>query len=188
MIREFKNAISIEKAYEARDLFLNVDYDLIQQTRRNKFSYEKDSRFDGMPSEDEIFTAKFYRSGFLEKSKAIHAIYHSLIKPLIESTLKKEFSQHDIRCYKMEKGSHFRIHKDDYQSTYGFVWYLNVDWKWDWGGLLLVLKEGLNAEVFIPEFNKLVIMDHQSGQMPHAVTEITEYAKEPRLTMVGFLQ
>jgi Rps23 Pro-64 3,4-dihydroxylase Tpa1-like proline 4-hydroxylase len=188
MIQELSNAFPIELAVAARKMFLEVDYDLIQQTRRYKFSHEKDVRFSGTPDADESFTSKFFRSTFLEKTSFIQETYHNSIKPVIQSVTGKTFLSHDIRCYKMEKGGHFRIHKDDYQSTYGFIWYLNMNWKWDWGGLLLVLKEGSGAEVFIPEFNKLVIMENQHSQIPHAVTEITNYAKEPRLMLVGFLK
>lgn len=188
MLREIKNALPLATALYARNLFLEVDYDLVKQTRRYKFAHEKDNKFQGTPNEDEVFTAEFCRSRYLEQSQEISTLYNESIRPIIEKELGKTFISHDIRCYKMDVGGHFRIHRDDYQSTYGFIWYLNQDWKWDWGGLLLILKEGLEADVYIPEFNKLVIMDHQLGQIPHAVTQVAEYANEPRLMIVGFLQ
>lgn len=188
MLKEIKNALPVDQALTARKLFLEVDYDLVKQTRHYKFAHEKDLKFQGTPDEDEVFTAEFCRSGYLEKSKHIQKIYSEHVRPVVEKELGRQFDTHDIRCYKMETGGHFRVHKDDYQAKYGFIWYLNIEWKWDWGGLLLVLKEGLAADIFIPEFNKLVVMDHQCGQIPHAVTEVTVHAKEPRLMLVGFLQ
>jgi len=42
--------------------------------------------------------------------------------------------------------------------------------------------------VTMPVFNQLVIMDHLGGQVPHCVTPVTQFAQEPRIMLVGFLQ
>lgn len=188
MINEIQNALPSDIAIEIRNLFLAADYDQIKQYRRFKFSQEKDSKFLHTPNDDEVYTAEFSRSKFLETNIQIQNSYFNYLKPLIENYTNHKFSHHDLRCYRMDAGGHFRIHKDDYQSTFGFIWYLNKDWKWDWGGLLITLNTDSSPNVYIPEFNKLVILNHGDSQTPHFVTEIASHAKEPRLMLVGFLQ
>lgn len=188
MIQEIQNAAPNDVALNVRKMFLDADYDLIKQTRRHKFKHERDDKYKGIPEDTEVFSAEFCRSRYLETSEAIRTVYEDYIRPKIETYSSLKFSNHDLRCYKMDAGGHFRIHKDDYQSNFGFIWYLNLNWKWDWGGLLITLNPGLSVDVHIPEFNKLVIMNHKDEQQPHFVSTVSEYAKESRLMLVGFLQ
>jgi Rps23 Pro-64 3,4-dihydroxylase Tpa1-like proline 4-hydroxylase len=182
-----KNAVPEEIATEVRQAFLNADYDKITQERTNHYRREllNPPKF---PDANEIYTAEFYRSNYLEKSDLIKNCFQNYIKPLIEQHSKKTITTADLRVYKMLEGGHYRIHKDNWMATTGFVWYLNKDWKWDWGGLLIDLDMNNEnyANITIPEFNQLVIMNHQS-EVPHLVTQVTSYAQEPRLTLVGFL-
>jgi Rps23 Pro-64 3,4-dihydroxylase Tpa1-like proline 4-hydroxylase len=62
----------------------------------------------------------------------------------------------------------------------GFVYYL-CDWKWDWGGLLHVEKDGRMFPL-LHRFNQLVVID--KGR-PHFVSVVAPYA-EPRYAVVGF--
>lgn len=188
LVEEIKNAVPVDIAYTVRNMFLDADYDLIKQSRRHKFRLEHDSKYQALPDETEVFSAEFHRSRFLETSEPIKNVYDLYIRPLVEKQSGRKFEQADLRCYKMIAGGHFRIHKDDYQSQFGFIWYLTENWKWDWGGLLITLQPGLDVTVHIPEFNKLVIMNHAEEQLPHFVSEVSIYAKEPRLMLVGFLQ
>jgi len=182
-----KNAVPDEIAIEVRQEFLKADYDKITQERTNHYRREllNPPKF---PGANEIYTAEFYRSNYLEKSDLIKNCFQNYIKPLIEQHSKKTITTADLRVYKMLEGGHYRIHKDNWMATTGFVWYLNKDWKWDWGGLLIDLDMNNEnyANITIPEFNQLVIMNHQS-EVPHLVTQVTSYAQEPRLTLVGFL-
>ena len=41
----------------------------------------------------------------------------------------------------MEKGDYYRVHLDGWQGKLNTIYYLNTDWKWDWGGLLHVVKD-----------------------------------------------
>jgi len=182
-----KNAISEEIATEVRQAFLKADYDKITQERTNH--YRRDLLHPPkFPEINEIYTAEFYRSNYLEKSDLIKNCFQNHIKPLIEQHSKKIITTADLRVYKMLEGGHYRIHKDNWMAKIGFIWYLSQNWKWDWGGLLIDLdtNDENYANVTIPEFNQLVIMHHQS-EVPHLVTQVTSYAREPRLTLVGFL-
>jgi len=182
-----KNALPLSLAHEVRESFLNADYDRITQERRGYYSRDFADAAKEIPKHDEVYTAEFYRSKYLETSSFIISVYEDHIKQIIESQLEVQLKERDLRVYKMLEGGHFRIHKDDYLSQYGFIWYLSREWRWDWGGLLLDLNSLGQAEVTIPEFNQLVIMNHSKGLVPHCVTEVSKHAKEPRLMLVGFL-
>lgn len=94
-------------------------------------------------------------------------------------------------CTRMPPGGHYRIHKDDWASRYGFVWYLNLNWKWDWGGLFLTVQGDGSAVVTRPAFNTLIINRHYiDDDLPnpwHCVTRVEDHAKESRLSMIGFI-
>lgn len=188
MIKEIANALPNEIAESLRNRFLSSDYDQIIQQRKVKFSLEKNDEFLHYPEKSEIFSANFYRSRYLEGSDIVQDAFTNNIKPIIEENLGIHITKHDLRCYKMESGGYFRLHKDDYISRYGFQLYLSKNWKWDWGGLLLVLQKDLPPQIEIPEFNKLIIMKHGDIDLPHAVTQVTEFALEPRLMLVGFVE
>lgn len=182
------DAIPNEYALLARQEFINAEYDKISQERKNYYSRDFYEKSQFIPDHNEIYYSEFHRSKFLEENLIIKECYTSYIKPLVELRSGKKVINDDIRCYKMERGGHFRVHKDTYKSDIGFVWYLSKEWKWDWGGLLLTITSDQNAEVTIPRFNQLVIMDHKYSQIPHSVTPVTSYANEPRIMLVGFLQ
>jgi len=183
-----QNAISEDIAYSVRQAFLDADYDLIRQERRTKFARESLNLTPKYPNTDEVFTAEFYRSNYLEKSTLVQIAYKDYILPVIEKHTGYTPNTSDLRAYKMMTGGHFRVHRDEMFAKVGFVWYLSREWKWDWGGLLVDLDvdDDSTAQVTIPVFNQLVIMDHQND-IPHFVTPVTEFAREPRLMLVGFL-
>lgn len=185
---ELCNAIDVEKALEVRQAFINADYDSICQERKTTYTRDFNECHPTIPNNDESYTSNFCRANYLEKTQLIKDSYLEHIAPLIEKTINIKICSYDLRCYKMIEGGHFRIHKDEYVADYGFIWYLSRCWKWDWGGLLLSIKDDYTAAVAIPEFNKLVIMEHRNGLTPHCVTPITSYAKEPRIMLVGFLR
>jgi len=45
--------------------------------------------------------------------------------------------------------------------------------------------QNLRAASF--EYNQLIILEHASKQVPHCVTTVEPYAREPRMMLVGFL-
>lgn len=185
---EIIDPVPLDLAESVRQNFLQADFDHIFQERTHQFKKEFDEAKPNFPNNDEVYTSSFYRSKYLENLELIISCFHNHLKLKIESIINCNIKSVDLRCYKMQVGDHFRLHKDDYMSQFGFIWYLNKDWKWDWGGLLLTIDENNSASVTIPEFNKLIIMNHKYSALPHSVTSISNYAKEPRLTLVGFLQ
>jgi len=181
------NAVDIEQAEKARKAFLEADYDLIKQVRRGHFQRMFPNEVASVPSYEEIYTAEFYRSSYLEKTDLIGEIFRNFILPKVQKFSTRELSKFDLRAYKMTEGGHFRIHLDDYTAEVGFIWYLSKEWRWDWGGLLLAIDQNKQAKVFLPEWNQLIILEHASKQVPHCVTTVEPYAREARMMLVGFL-
>lgn len=67
---------------------------------------------------------------------------------------------------------------------YAFVLGLTKNWHPDWGGLLQFYeKNGTPREAWMPQFNVLSIFDVSHI---HAVTYVTPYATEPRLSLTGW--
>ena len=187
-MKEIFGAVPNKIACEVREKFLSADYDTVTQERKTYYQRDFNVSTTTLPENDEVYLSSFKRAGFLENSKLIKDCVNSYIIPAVERELSKKIVHTELRCYLMSEGGHFRIHKDDYISDCGFVWYLNHNWKWDWGGLLLTINEDQTASVSIPEFNKLLIMNHSSKQLPHCVTPVNSFAKEPRIMLVGFLK
>lgn len=94
-------------------------------------------------------------------------------------------------CTRMPPGGHYRIHKDNDFCKYGFIWYLNLNWKWDWGGLFLTVQGDGSVVATRPAFNTFIINRHHEGDdLPnpwHCVTRVEDHAKESRLSMIGFI-
>jgi hypothetical protein len=187
-LKVIQNAIPKDIAYQVRAEFETADYDKIIQERTRQFAREFPEPLPNMPGADEIYYSECYRSKYLENSPLVLETFDQHLKPIIEAETNKVIIDADLRCYKMTEGGHFRIHRDSNRSDIGFILYLSENWKWDWGGLLLVVQDDDTATVTIPKFNQLVIMDHKYSQMPHCVTPITRFAKEPRFILVGFLR
>lgn len=181
-----KNALPLSIVNKLRKEFLNSDYDKITQERRTLFKREFSNSPAEFPSEEELYTSEFYRSKFLENSDFVQNCFKDYIKPILVKNIDEPINNVDLRAYKMLPGGHFRMHKDDYISNFGFILYLNKMWKWDWGGLLIDIENN-NPQITLPEFNKIVIMNHKNGLTPHFVTTIEKHALEPRLMLVGFL-
>jgi Rps23 Pro-64 3,4-dihydroxylase Tpa1-like proline 4-hydroxylase len=188
MIHHLQDLVPQDLALQVVELYQQADYDSIFQERKTYYQRQFNGIGGGFPDADEVYLSHFCRSKFLESSYEINHCFDSYIRPALEQIIGLPLTRVDLRCYKMTKGSHFRIHKDDYQSNYGFIWYLNRQWKWDWGGLLLTVNDDHTATVTIPEFNKLVFMDHRANTVPHCVTPVTEFAGQDRYTLVGFLE
>ena len=86
----------------------------------------------------------------------------------------------------MLPGDHLRLHTDDYAGHTGYVWHLSKGWKWDWGGLMIAV-EGEKGTATLPVFNTLVLIDHGAA-IPHCVTQVAPWAKEPRYVLTGILR
>lgn len=188
LMKEYFNALPEHVALDIRNRFLTGSFDRIYQDRESQFKRQFNEKSKTLPDNDEVYTSFFCNSGkFLTSSAEINDVCNNMIKPLVEAYAGKSLTINEKKCYKMTAGGHFRLHIDEFLGDYSFIWYLSKNWKWDWGGLLLTVIDDNNANVTIPTFNKLVAFKNTDSQTVHAVTHVTEYAKEPRLMLVGFL-
>jgi Rps23 Pro-64 3,4-dihydroxylase Tpa1-like proline 4-hydroxylase len=181
------NAVTVCDAEKVRDAFVGADYDLVRQTRRGHFDRMFPDSTSPIPSSEETYTAEFERSQFLERSELVKNTFYQSILPQLEHYSTTTFRNFDLRAYRMSPGGHFRMHLDDYTAELGFIWYLSKNWKWDWGGLLLTVDRKMDARVFLPQWNQLIILRHTAKQVPHCVTSVEQHAREPRMMLVGFL-
>jgi len=182
-------AVNDSLFYDVREAYRSSSWDTVQQERKGYYEREfKDDRPE-IPGADEIYTAHFCRSNYLEGSQTVLTAVRNYILPTIIKHIPEasEYIKTELRAYKLIEGGHFRIHRDDYRAGIGFIWHLSSSWKWDWGGLLLTINPDGCASVEIPEPNKLVILNHTNTQQAHCVTPVTRAALEPRQMLVGFL-
>jgi SM-20-related protein len=73
---------------------------------------------------------------------------------------------------------------DDKERRAAYVLGFSKDWQPDWGGLLLFLKQNQDVDFgFLPRFNNLTIFDIK---YLHTVTQVSNFAGAPRLTITGW--
>ncbi len=161
------------------------NWDFYNQTRElsygnGKFGKHKISA-SNFPGKNEVYSAKFYRSGGLEKTN--RKVCNQYFLPIIKSFY--DVDDFKIRCYKMKSGCYYRTHNDNYAGRIGFTFYINKYWIWDWGGILNIYLNDKLVPIF-PKYNRLVLMNNEQYENPHFISSVEEYALHDRYTLVGF--
>ena len=85
-------------------------------------------------------------------------------------------------------------HLDQWVSSVGCLYYINRDWIWDWGGIFhldTASEETDDSDSVIPifpKFNRALIINNtlDKFKFPHFVSHVTDYAMNPRFTLVTF--
>ena len=164
------------------------DYDeaYMDESESTYGKFKTDSEY--LPDPNESFTAKFWRSNNLESKVDEILIDH--FKKNLKKYAKSEINNYDMRCYKLDEGCHYRLHMDNPIGDMGFVYYVNKKWKWDWGGILHVAKDEFEEDFqpIFPKFNRVVFMNHTEFTLPHFISQVAKYAKNPRFTLVTFVR
>lgn len=163
----FRDVLQPEEAQILRSQFKNGTYQERRQGRKIGVKAGPD-----LPDSEEIYTAEFLRSGSVDLGK---------VEKRIRAVMQVDGPM-DLRAHKLVRGGHFRCHTDERVGQVGFTLTLSKGWKWDWGGLLMVM-DGDRPTPYLPRFNELVVIQGQ----PHWVTEVSKWALEPRYTLVGFV-
>ena len=179
-----------EVANELESMYINKNnqWEFIDQYRDQAYGngkygkHKTDSIY--FPKEDEVYTAKFYRSNKLELK--INNIFNKYFKPTLKSLSQFNLNEFDVRCYKLDEGCHYRTHMDDYAGDIGCVYYLNKCWRWDWGGILHIGTSDDSLKSIFPKFNRIMIHDMKKFRFPHFIDQVTSYAKNPRYSIVSF--
>jgi Rps23 Pro-64 3,4-dihydroxylase Tpa1-like proline 4-hydroxylase len=95
-----------------------------------------------------------------------------VLKQISELTNKKITKTTDIFISKFEPGDFLSVHNDINLGRYAFIIYLNKSWDRSCGGdLNLITKEKIHIPIY-PEYNKLVLMDIKSIELPHYINTV----------------
>lgn len=95
-----------------------------------------------------------------------------VLKEISELTNTKITKTTDIFISKFEPGNFLSKHNDINLGRYAFIIYLNEKWDRSCGGdLNLITKENIHIPIY-PEYNKLVLMDIKSRELPHYINTV----------------
>jgi Rps23 Pro-64 3,4-dihydroxylase Tpa1-like proline 4-hydroxylase len=183
------NVLPLDLANQLYSLYENeAEWDVFDQIRENHYSHIFKSPNPFLPQEGETYSAKFNRSINLENNKTIRNIFSDYLVPILKSVPSFNIAEYDVRCYKLNKGDHYRTHIDDYAGTINLIYYINREWRWDWGGILNVLShDSLEfCESIFPKFNRVVLLNNKVFRAPHFVSAVESFALNPRYSIVSF--
>ncbi|NQY41861.1 MAG: hypothetical protein HRT87_00720 [Legionellales bacterium] len=180
-----------EMAQELNKLYLaenEKNWEFLDQTREGYYSHVFKTENPLCPRENEEYKAKFWRSKDLESNQNFTEIFNNNFKNKIREMSGVNLQNFDKRCYRLKQGDYYRLHIDDYAGDIGSIYYVNEDWRWDWGGILHVCDH-VDQEYILPIFplfNRLVLVNHKKFRVPHFISQVSEFALNPRFTIIGF--
>ena len=127
-----------------------------------------------------------------EELKFLHEIFdylgsNDVLEQIKHITGDKDINGAEAQYSRFTSGHFLTRHLDVVPGRgrrYAFVLGLTKNWHPDWGGLLQFYeKDGTPRDAWMPQFNVLSIFDVSHI---HAVTYVTPYATEPRLSISGW--
>lgn len=183
------NFLPLENANEILELFSNSSqWDKIEQIREKHYDHVFETKSSSLPKSGENYSACFSRSPFLEESSVILNSFQDYFLPFLRKVSPFELKAFDVRCYKLDIGDHYRTHIDDYAGQINFIYYVNKEWRWDWGGILNIYSDDDCDFIksILPKFNRVVLLNNQVFRFPHSVSSIEKFSKKSRYTIVSF--
>ncbi len=178
-----RDALPLDLAERARALFLETEFPFVPFSHATHFGIQFPDGGFGIPDHDEIYQTEFCK---IDSFPAVRDIVFQHVLPVVSDFTGREINGANNFYYKLFAGDHLRLHNDAYAGHTGFVWHLSKGWKWDWGGLMISV-DGEVASAALPVFNTLVIIDH-SAAVPHCVTQVAPWAREPRMMVTGIVK
>ena len=164
-------------------------WDRLDQVRENHYKHVFKFKREELPSESEIYKAKFWRSDALRYNDEVNKIFKDVFVDRISEVVDTDVLNYELSCMKCERGDYYRTHIDGWQGDYNIIYYINKKWSWDWGGLLHVVEDKKDGyfETILPKFNRLVILHNKKFKCPHFVSTVSEYANCPRYTLASWV-
>lgn len=147
--------------------------------------YQGEQLFDSpvLPQAREIYTASFYRA---HPTQTMADAAEKALMAFVRPHLGPGTFGCEMWAQRMMVRDHYRTHHDGYLAPVSFVWYLNDNWRCDWGGLFMHVDEADELHAVVPRFNRLLILS--GSRVPHFVTAIEPAALQPRYAVVGFMR
>lgn len=183
------NVLPLDLANKIYEIYKQEqEWKLLNQVKKNHYNHVFKSPNPLLPQEGEIYSAKFSRSNSLENLKVIKDTFNNYLLPLLKAVSPFEINEYDIRCYKLNAGDYYRTHIDEYAGVVNIIYYVNKEWRWDWGGILNVYShEDLEfCESIFPKFNRVVLLNNKIFKSPHSVSTVEQYVLNPRYSIVSF--
>lgn len=185
------NFLPEKLAIELNEIYLQEQekhWEFIDQTRDGHYNHVFKTSNPLLPKEQEPYKAKFWRSKNLEFNSRINKIFDNYFKNKIKKICDIDLQKFDNRCYRLKQGNYYRLHIDDYAGNINSIYYINENWKWDWGGILHVCDHENEEYIqpIFPKFNRLVLLHNQKFRSPHFISQVSEFALNPRFSIVSF--
>ena len=180
-VQIIRDALPLELAEECRALFLEAQFGRMPNEDGDFFGKTFPEGGFGIPSPDEVYITDF-ETGNIPR---VRDIVGSHVVPAARAAMRCPVNGARLYFYKFPVGGHLRLHTDKYAGHSGFVWHLSKNWAWDWGGLMIDV-DGEIGNATLPVFNSLVLIEH-SKAVPHLVTQVAPWAKEPRMIVSGII-
>lgn len=183
------NVLPEDIALQLNEKFLQCNkWETLDQVREEHYSHV--FKFDAphLPKSGEVYTAKFGKS--ISLAKDIYPIFEKYFIPFLHQISPFKLTDFDVRCHRQSEGEHYRTHVDGYAGKINLIYYVNHEWKWDWGGILNVLSDvnpDLNKSIF-PKFNRVVLLNNKTFRSPHLVSTVEPFALNSRFSIVSFNQ
>lgn len=196
LLYQSDTVVPLELTHQVREILLERPPLKTYSLTESEFYARQQMKSNWFPKDDESYTANWQSYADCKEEPAIKSAIFDYIIPKFEQVSGISHESYEdstlnlvLSLTKMPPGGHYRLHNDEYSCRYGFVWYLNTNWKWDWGGLLLTIDDEGNGKVTRPVFNNLIFLEHHRTENNwHCVTTVEHHAKEPRLSIIGFIK
>tara|TARA_Y100000389_G_scaffold115772_2_gene112932 strand:+ start:1625 stop:2251 length:627 start_codon:yes stop_codon:yes gene_type:complete len=185
------NFLPEDLAQKLNSIYLSETEDhwqFMDQTRNGHYGHVFKTKNPLLPKESEPYKAKFWRSENLESDKRVNEIFDNNFKDKIKTACGINLQNFDNRCYRLKQGNYYRLHIDDYAGKINSIYYVNENWKWDWGGILHICDHENEEYIkpIFPRFNRLVLLHNQKFRSPHFISQVSEFALNPRFSIVSF--
>ena len=196
------------KGYCIIDDFLDNDVSniILQKFQKNKNWFRVDQKrehykTDGpfemeskyFPDHDEIYIQTSWRAKSLENSVEWKDIFKKYFIEYLEQYFSNKVLCETTYIIKSMENDFSRVHTDDLRGEVdrvdiGLLYYVCDDWKWDWGGILMIGENTKTdkMEAIIPKNNRLVLINNQR-RCPHWITPVAKYAKYNRYAVASFI-